>query len=103
MPPAAAAPVKNFDGSGQKGPWALKRPAAATDRNITAMAGDGASAHPRNPKAATAEVAAICKHRSPVRSEWAATITIATTATRLGIAETKPTWRLLKPENPRTI
>ena len=58
MPPAAAAPVRNFDGNGQKGPCALRQPAAASDRNITANAGDGTRAHPRNPKAATAEAAA---------------------------------------------
>src|SRR4029078_10656089 len=90
IPPAAAAPVRNFDGNGQKGPCALRRPADAIDRNITASVGDLTSAHARNAAAATAEAAAMCRQRSPVRSECAPTITIATAATRFGMAETKP-------------
>jgi hypothetical protein len=103
IPPAAAVPVKNFDGNGQKGPYTLKRPAAATDKNITASTGDCANAQPIKPMAETAETAAICRHLYPVRSEWAATITIATRPTRLGMAETKPICRLFKFEKPRTI
>src|SRR5437588_5560243 len=103
IPPAAALPDKNFDGSGQKGPWALSRPALASDRNMIDKAGDRTRAHPRKPAAATEEAAAICRHRSPVRSECAATINIVITATKLGIATTKPISRLLKLEKPRTI
>src|SRR5262249_2110253 len=90
IPPAAAAPVRNIDGNGQKGPCALIPP-AASDRNITASTGDRTSAQPRNPRAETAETAAMCTHRSPVLSECAATNTIAIAATTFGIAETKPT------------
>ena len=51
IPPAAAA-VKNFDGSGHKGPCTLRSPPAANDRNSTTKTGDFTRTHLKNPMAA---------------------------------------------------
>src|ERR1700739_2537420 len=98
IPAAAAVPGSSAVGIDQKGPNMENTPRTAT--LIRTIAGPTESVWAASPSAIAPVKAgtAVCHRRSPDRSEWSPTHTIASAAATYGIADSTPIVKLLKPD-----
>ena len=103
MPAAAALPVRKRVGSDQNGPRVPRSPTAAIVSAIMAGHGDVKYALAMKPSPPIAHGIAMCRKRSPVRSELAPIAIMPIAAATYGSAEIMLTVKSLRPERPRTI
>src|SRR5712664_210979 len=97
IPAAAAEPDRNIVGILHRGGFAALMPMLTRVSAATTEITDVAEPASIRPTAAAMQAATTCQVRSPVRSEWRAQRTMATTATVGGTALSSPTCIVERP------